>query len=379
MSKALKFVIDDKIPFIKGVLEPFANVFYISGNEISKQHIIDADALIIRTRTICNEALLAGTSVKFIATATIGYDHIDTAYCSQNGIIWKNAPGCNAGSVMQYVASALVYFAEKYNFLFTNRCLGVVGVGNVGKKVVRLGEALGMRVVLNDPPIARRGACGYISLAGLLREADIISVHVPLLFDGDDKTYHLFENKVFEKCNPATIFINTSRGEVADTASLFTHIGNRYIQAGALDVWENEPNIDTRLLMRTNIATPHIAGYSVDGKARGTAMAVNSLSAYFHLGLTNWQPQNLPLPASPTIEIDCKKLSHQQAICKAIKHTYNIETDDASLRNSPQTFEQQRGNYAVRREFSAYTVKLLHANPQTANSLKMLGFGLALI
>ena len=155
--------------------------------------------MIIRTRTICNEELLENSSVKFIATATIGYDHIDTAYCRENGIVWKNAPGCNSGSVAQYLALTLAHLAQKYNFDFADRTLGVVGVGNVGKKIVRLGEILGMRVVLNDPPVMRRGSCGFISLDGLLREADIISLHPPLLCDGEDKTYHLFNDAVFSK------------------------------------------------------------------------------------------------------------------------------------------------------------------------------------
>jgi erythronate-4-phosphate dehydrogenase len=208
----LKIVIDDKIPFIKGVFEPFSEVLYLPGQKIEHRHVKDADAIITRTRTICNRELLDNTSVKFIATATIGYDHIDTSYCNENGIIWKNAPGCNSGSVMQYVASALASLAKKYNFSFQDRTLGVVGVGNVGKKIVRLGEALGMRVLLNDPPVMRRGACGFISLEGILRECDIISLHTPLNLSGEDKTFHLFDENTFKKINPNTIFINTSRG-----------------------------------------------------------------------------------------------------------------------------------------------------------------------
>ena len=177
----MKVIIDNKIPLLQGVLEPFIDVEYYPGKEISKEKVRDADALIIRTRTKCNADLLEGTSIKFIATATIGYDHIDTEYCKSRGIAWTNAPGCNSGSVMQFIASAILTWAKEKQINIEDRVLGVVGVGNVGNKVVRLAENLGMQVLLNDPPRERtEGKCGFVSLKGILRDADIITLHVPL-------------------------------------------------------------------------------------------------------------------------------------------------------------------------------------------------------
>ena len=214
----MKVIIDDKIPFIKNALELYADVEYLAGNAITRDKLKDADAIIIRTRTKCNTELLEGTKVKFIASATIGYDHIDTQYCEEKDIFWTNAPGCNSGSVLQYMTSALLFYARQKNIDLKDRVLGVVGVGNVGRKIVKLAEVLDMRVVLNDPPKVREeGLCGFISLEGVLREADIISFHVPLNMNGEDKTYHLADTNFIEKMIDGSVLINTSRGEVVDT------------------------------------------------------------------------------------------------------------------------------------------------------------------
>lgn len=220
----MKVVADNKIPFLKGVLEPFADVVYKEGHLITNSDLKDAQALITRTRTRCNEELLAGTEIKFIATATIGYDHIDTDYCNKNGITWTNAPGCNSGSVYQYIASVLCTLAEKYSLNFPDISLGVIGVGNVGRKIVRLGELMGAQVYLNDPPRQRElGTCGFISLEGIIRESNIITLHVPLTMEGPDKTYHMVDEAFLKKLSPETILINSSRGEVVDNNALKKH------------------------------------------------------------------------------------------------------------------------------------------------------------
>ena len=272
----MKIVADQDIPFLRGILEPFIDVEYIKGNQISQKHLLDADALIIRTRTKCNANLLKGTGVKFIATATIGFDHIDTVWCEKNNIRWTNAAGCNAGSVYQYVASSLVVLSQKYGFNFQDRSVGIIGVGNVGRKIVKLGEWLGMRVILCDPPRSRiEGTCGYVSLEGVIRECDIITCHVPLNLVGHDQTYHLINERILQKVNPGTIIINTSRGEVVDNIALKNELKSRSrLQASVLDVWENEPLIDKELVELVDIVSPHIAGYSADGKANATAMTV---------------------------------------------------------------------------------------------------------
>jgi erythronate-4-phosphate dehydrogenase len=373
----MKFVIDDKIPFIKGILEPFAEVIYLPGSKINHAAIKDCDALVIRTRTECNSELLESTNVKFIATATIGYDHIDTGWCEANGIEWTNAAGCNSSSVQQYIASTLVYLSKKLNFKFEDRTIGVVGVGNVGKKIVRLAEILGMRVVLNDPPLARqRGPCGYVSLEGLIHEADIISLHVPLTYTGEDKTNHLIDEDILKKLNPGTILINSSRGEVVDNSALKAAFKSGIIKNAVLDVWENEPNIDLDLLDKLDIATPHIAGYSVDGKANGTAMSVRSVSKFFNLGIDYWFPENLPLPDERIIRIDAKNKTLQEVISEAITFTFDVKSDDERLRNKPGEFEIQRGSYPPRREFPVFSVELNNGTAEMEERLKELALKL---
>ncbi len=371
----MKVIADDKIPFLKGVLEPFIDVEYKPGHLISNADLINAQALITRTRTRCNENLLKNTDVKIITTATIGYDHIDTDYCASHGITWTNAPGCNSGSVYQYIGSAICTLAKKYDLNFHDIAMGVIGVGNVGKKVVRLGELLGAQVYLNDPPRQNElGTCGFISLDGIIRESNIITLHVPLIMDGPDKTYHMVDEAFLKKLNPHTILINSSRGEVIDNKALKKALHEKWIRAAVLDVWENEPVIDEELLSLLDIATPHIAGYSLDGKANGTSMSVQALSKKLGLPLNEWQADNLPEPKTPEIIIDAEGKSEQQVFTEAILHTYKIMSDDQRLRASVVTFEKQRGDYPPRREFSAYTVTLKNAKIEASRKLRGLGF-----
>ena len=372
----MKIVIDDKIPFIKGVFEPYAEVVYLPGAMITHNEVAEADALIVRTRTQCNEDLLKDSPVKFIATATIGYDHIDTRWCDANGIVWTNAPGCNSGSVYQYIASVLATLSTHFGFMFEDLTLGVVGAGNVGSKVAKLGKSLGMEVLMNDPPRAKKeGPAQFVPLDEILSMSDIITLHVPLNCSGAYHTYHLFDEDTF-KCLPRrTILINSSRGEVIENRALKNVLKNGRIGAAVLDVWENEPDINLELLHLLNIATPHIAGYSADGKANGTSMSVQALSRFFGLPLTDWQPADVPAPEQPLrFELDCRGKSLQQCLCEAIWHTYAVNDDDGLLRASPDTFENQRGEYPVRREFSAFTVEVKNAIPEIEIRLQELGF-----
>jgi erythronate-4-phosphate dehydrogenase len=371
----MKIIADDKIPFLKGVLEPFAEVDYIAGSEISPKHVKEADALLIRTRTRCDGILLDGSRVKFIGTATIGYDHVDTIYCDKHEITWKNAPGCNASSVNQYVSSALVYLSRKFDFRLRNRVLGVVGVGNVGSKVVNTAELLGMRVYLCDPPRVRdEGICGFISLEGIIRECDIITFHVPLNCDGEDRTLHMIDSGMLRKLNPGTFIINTSRGEVADTKALLESLEKGNLAGVILDVWENEPRIDSGLLTRCILGTPHIAGYSADGKARGTTMVVRELSKYFNLGMDDWEPNYIPEPLNEMITVDCLDRDEEDILSEIISTTYRVEEDDQRLREAPAEFEKLRGNYPVRREFRAYTLSLVNSWPEIKRICRKLGF-----
>ncbi|MBI5021678.1 MAG: 4-phosphoerythronate dehydrogenase PdxB [Ignavibacteriales bacterium] len=373
----MKVVIDDKIPFIKGVLEKYAEVVYLDGSHISRKDVMDADALIIRTRTKCNAKLLDGTKVKFIATATIGFDHIDTEYCSSKNISWTNAAGCNSSSVQQYFAAALIYLVEKYKLSMDDLTIGIVGVGNVGKKVASLCEALGMKVLLNDPPRERvENFETFVSLDRIVSESDIITFHVPLNYEGRDKTYHLVGDEFLSKLNENQFIINTSRGEVVKTESLKQVLRKQKIKGCILDVWENEPEIDSELLEMVDIGTPHIAGYSSEGKANGTAMSVNSFCSHFGFNLKNWYPENIPAPPVTIIDVDCEEFNIQEILGKLIRSTYNILEDDSKLRASPGTFEKQRGEYPVRREFSAYKVNVSSVNTKIENIIRKIGFNL---
>jgi len=374
----MKIVVDKNIPFITGVLEPYAEVAYLPGSAIAKADLMDADALIVRTRTKCNAALLEGTRVRFIATATIGFDHIDTAYCAERGIAWTNAAGCNSSSVHQYIAAALVHLASKLNVPLSSRTIGIVGVGNVGSKIATLCTALGMRVLLNDPPRARAEGSGkFVPFDAIVRQSDIITFHVPLNDGGQDNTFHLADEPFFSAVRPSQILINSSRGEVVDTKLLRAALSRKALAGCVLDVWENEPFVDTELLNLIDIGTPHIAGYSADGKALGTAMSVKALSTFFGLGIPEWFPANVPAPAKPVFTIDCVSLSNQEVVTRAVRHAYDICADDERLRHSPSAFEKQRADYPLRREFTSYTVRLVNANAHMEATLRTIGFTIA--
>jgi len=348
----VKFVIDDKIPYIKGVLEPYAEVVYLPGDSISKQDVQDADGLIVRTRTLCDATLLKGSRIRFIATATIGYDHIDTAFCEKEGIAWTNAAGCNAQSVAQYVASAIVALALKQRFDLRTKTIGIVGVGNVGKLVASLSEILGMRVLLNDPPREEReGKNNFVSLQQIKEEADIITFHAPLVKEGKYLTYHIADDFFFSGLKKKPIIINSARGEIIDTSALKNAIVKEKLSGVVIDCWENEPEIDLELLEKTDIGTPHIAGYSADGKANATSLSVQAASRFFHLGLNDWKVDVLPAPLHSVISME------KEDIPKAILHSYNILQDDAALRKNPAFFEKLRGDYPLRREYGAYKIK----------------------
>ena len=373
--KKMKIIIDDKIPYIRGAFESVAEVIYLPGSKTTPEVAKDADAIVTRTRTICNEKLLAGSSVKFIATATIGYDHIDTDYCEANNIHWTNAPGCNSKSVEQYIASTIMVLAERKGWNLSEKTIGVVGVGNVGSKVARICEIFGMKVLLNDPPRERaEGSDKFVSLETIQNEADIITLHVPLNMKGEDATFHITNNDFFAKLKRKPVLINSCRGEVTETNAVKNALKSGQISAFVCDCWENEPDLDLELLSLTEIATPHIAGYSKDGKATGTQMSVHAISKYFGLGLEDWKPTGVEEPKEPEFEIDGNGFTEQQIISKAILHTYDIRKDDADFRNNVAHFEQLRGDYPTRREFPAFTIKAKKVTEKTLDKLKHIGF-----
>jgi len=371
----MKIIIDDKIPYIRGAFEEVAEVVYLPGSKTTPEVVKDADAIITRTRTCCNEKLLGGSTVKFIATATIGYDHIDTDYCEKAGIKWTNAPGCNSKSVEQYIASVLMVLAERQHLQLKDLCIGIVGVGNVGSKVANVCRILGMKVLLNDPPRERtEGSASFVSIDKIKDEADIITLHVPLNLSGEDATYHFGNEAFLSSLKRKSFLINSCRGEVIETNAVKSALKSGQLTGFVCDCWENEPDIDLELLALTELATPHIAGYSKDGKATGTRMTVHAVSDFFALGLNNWQPEGVELPKYPVIKLDGTGMNEQDIISKAILSTYDIQTDDEKFRINPSLFEQLRGDYPTRREFPAYTIIPFNVGNQVIEILKRLGF-----
>jgi erythronate-4-phosphate dehydrogenase len=385
----MKIVIDEKIPFIRGPFERWADVVYAPGRSIDARMVADADALIVRTRTKCNRDLLEGSRVRIVASATIGFDHLDTAWMEQAGIRWANAPGCNSGSVMQYITSLLLFLAQKHSLDLSSLTLGIAGVGNVGSKVARAAQALGMRVLLNDPPRQRqqegselhseagRDGTQFHPLRKLLTDCDIITLHVPLNREGEDRTFHLLGEHNIPVMKPGAILINSSRGEVVDNTALRDTLHRGMIRGAALDVWEGEPETDPRLVALTDIATPHIAGYSVDGKANATISSVRVVAAELGIPLHNWTPPELPAPAEPMIDLtgqirSSSGSSSLDLVARAVHHTYPIEEDDRLFRNARENFEYLRDNYRIRREFSSYTVRT--TDPEAERIMADLGF-----
>jgi len=388
-------VADSKIPYLEGVFEPYADMRYLDPGEITPETVRDADALIVRTRTKCDAALLEHSRVRIVATATIGIDHIDTDWCGTHGVFWKNAAGCNAASVAQYMTSALLRVSLRHNVDLRGKTLGIVGCGNVGTKVAAAAAALGMNVLLNDPPRVRwEKLTGFVDLETIRREADFITLHVPLWGAeyGEFRTEHMADEAFFRGLKRKPFFFNASRGDVVDEPALKDAIRTGRISGAVLDVWHNEPEIDRELLSLVDFATPHIAGYSADGKANGTAMVVEAVvkkcfwdNHYAYLPLQPLRESiqqvkadilaKVPAPANPVIMLDP---ASPHPLADAVFASYDVADDDAALQAAPESFESLRGSYRVRREFPAYTVRSDNPLPSSLrDALRQLGFRLA--
>ncbi len=344
MYRRIKIVADKNIPFLEGIFEPYADIVYKEGKEICHDDVADADALIIRTRTRCNKELLQGTRVALIATATIGTDHIDIPWCNANGIRVYNAQGCNAGGVMGYVFSALYGVAARKSIKLDGMTIGIVGVGNVGKKVEHLAKYLGFNVLKCDPPRAElEGPDEFVPLEQLLEESNIVTLHVPL----DNTTCRMADSRFFDRMRPGAFFMNTCRGEVVDEQALIA--ARPKLGPVIIDTWDHEPNINLELLNLTDIATPHIAGYSFQGKQNGTAAAVRAVARQFDInGLYHFFP-TCNLPEHQPIRLDLKGKS-QGEIAAVFQYNYPIFTDDFMFRSNPGDFERLRSEYQYRRE-----------------------------
>jgi len=345
MKDKIKIVADSVIPFLQGVFEPYAEVVYIDGKNITHQDVIDADALIIRTRTKCSAEFLSGTAVKIISTATIGTDHIDLDYCRENDIVVANAAGCNAGGVMDYVFSALYGTASRKAMKLEGDTFGIIGVGNVGRRVASMAEYLGFKVLKNDPPReAAEGPDEFCPLEYLLRNSDIVTMHTPL----NDTTKDMADSNFFSLMKPGAFFINASRGEVMVDEALIEALPK--LGPVIIDTWNHEPNINETLMDAVDIATPHIAGYSFQGKQNGTAGAVKAVASYFGIEELNSYFPYENIPEQVPLKLDLHGMN-QGEIAAVLQYNYPIFTDDFMFRMTPGNFEKMRSEYQYRREF----------------------------
>lgn len=343
-NKRLKIVADKAIPFLEGVFDPYADMTYLPGDKIGPEDVRDADVLMVRTRTKCNADLLEGSKVKFIATATIGTDHIDFPYCDSKGIVVRNAPGCNAGGVMEYVFSALYGLASRKSISLQGDTIGIIGVGHVGSLIERMGRALGFKILKCDPPRAEaEGSFGFCDLEYLLQNSQIVTLHVPL----DETTRGMANSEFFSLMQPGAFFINAARGEVVCDDALKAAIPK--LGPVIIDTWNHEPDIDIDLMDKVAIATPHIAGYSYQGKQNGTAAAVRAVAHYFGITeLYEFFPKT-DLPENEAVKLDLKGLN-QGEIASVLQYNYPIFTDDFMLRLNPENFDKLRSEYNYRRE-----------------------------
>ncbi|MBN2592234.1 MAG: 4-phosphoerythronate dehydrogenase PdxB [Sedimentisphaerales bacterium] len=378
----MKIVADANIPFVKECFSSIGEVTVIGGREMTPWIVADADILLVRSITPVGVDLLAGSKVRFVGTATIGFDHIDIDFLSCNNIGFASAPGSNATSAAEYVIAGLLDIGQRYALDLEGKSIGVIGVGNVGSRVAKKCAAMGMDVYLNDPPLQRQtGDTKYLPLEKLY-DCDFITLHTPLTFEGQDKTYHLADENFFKSLKDRCVFINASRGAVVDGSALKSAVKSDRLKAVVLDVWENEPEIDIELLKMVDIGTPHIAGYSLDGKIAGLIMIYKAACEYFDMEPKYGIEDFLPEPAVPELKINPNISNDQDALLGAVQKIYRIDKDDARLRRVLEKLAEDRGkhfdslrkNYHVRREFQNTSVILEGTKPKLAEKLIGIGF-----
>lgn len=382
----MKIVIDENIPYGAEAFETLGEVRAMSGRDVTRDAVKDADMLVVRSITKVNAKLLGGTRVRFVGTATIGTDHVDTEWLGQNHVGFASAPGSNANSVAEYVMTALLVLARRKGFRLRDRSIAVMGVGNVGGKVAAKARALGMTVLMNDPPRFSNprepNRDRFVEMDEVvLAEPDIVTFHVPLEKGTRWPTFHMAGEAFFDDLAEGCIFINTSRGGVHVTGALHDTIDSGKLGAAVLDVWENEPTIDVELMKKADIVSPHVAGYSFDGKVNGTRMVYHA--ACQHLGAEpTWSP-TLPAPPCPALKLSAGGgRDPEDVIREAALKVYDIEADDARMRELAKlpadqvgpAFDRLRKEYPVRREFYLTEVELTNADDKLAGRLERMGF-----
>lgn len=383
----MKIVCATNMPFAREAFATLGDVVVKEGRAIARADVQDADLLVIRSTTPVHPELLEGTRVRFVGTATIGTDHLDIPYLASRGIHWCYAPGCNANSVAEYVATALLTLAQRHGFTLAGKTLGVIGVGNVGTRVVEKARELGLKVLMHDPPLARSpqpSGLQFLPLPVLLSAADIVTLHVPLTKSGPDATVQLANRDFFEKLKRGAIFINSARGPVMDSAALLAALGSGHVAHAIIDTWEGEPAYRHDLLPRADIATPHIAGYSYDGRVMGTVMVYQAACQF--LGVTpTWTPDALlPPPPVPSVACNASGLTPQRVLHDLCRRVYDLDADDARMRPTAfddaalraAAFDHLRKTYPERREFPHTHVTLQGAEPALRAAVAGLGFAL---
>lgn len=364
----MEITVDENIIYAPEAFSELGKVKLLQGREFTKEKIIDSDAIVVRSITNINKELLEGTNVKFVGTATIGDDHIDKEYLLKKGISFSNAKGCNAQAVTEYVFSAIAHLTAAKGLSLAGKSIGVIGVGNIGSRVAMFARALGMKVIKNDPPRQKESGSKEFRPYEEALQADIITFHVPLNIGGEFNTFHLLNECNLDLIKSGAILINSSRGAVIDNAALKKRLKKKKKIFTILDVWENEPGIDLELLKLVDIATPHIAGYSYEGKVNGTFMIYEALCRYFGFE-KKWRPPENKIENN-TIKISSRTLEGQ--LYELFSSIYSIMRDDKNMRkmlkaeDPGKVFDSLRKEYPLRRELKNYrlegTVSLLVAN-----------------
>jgi erythronate-4-phosphate dehydrogenase len=381
----VKIVCASSVLFAREAFETLGETVVLPDASITPADLKDADALIVRSKTLVNERLIENTRLSFIGTATAGTDHLDIDYLNHIPLAWAAAPGCNANSVSEYFTAAMLCLARRHGFELEGKKVGIIGVGQVGSRVLQKAEALGLMVLRNDPPLqAATGDPLFLPLEEVLGEADILTMHVPLEYGGRYPTNQMANCKFFAGFKPGCVFINASRGEVVDTEALLYAMEHGAVLHAVLDVWENEPVISRAMIKKANLATPHIAGYSFEGRLNGTWAVYQELCHFLEVE-PKWRPDEHVFPKAPEVQVDALGLSDEAALWEIVRRAYDIEKDDAALRAGPTDndaswgmhFNELRRNYPPRREFQSVRVQLRHAGTGLLEKAAALGFQIA--
>lgn len=379
----MRVVVDRYQPYIEGAFRQFGEVIPVATEQMTAKNVREADVIVVRSETRVNRALLKGSRVRFVATATTGTDHVDLEYVRSRGIGFANAPGSNANSVAEYMVAGLFLLCRKFGIRLRGTTLGVVGVGNIGRRVARIGEVLGMRILQNDPPRARSAGGGQFVPLDDLMAADIVTLHVPLTRQGEDATHHLFDAGRIGRMKRGAILVNTSRGGVVETPALKEALASGHLAAAMLDVWEHEPTIDAELVNMAAVATPHVAGYSFEGRLNAVRMMCEAVGRFFGQESVWTGPPALPEPKVGRLNAyDGEPNRLEEKIREIVLQCHPLEDDDRALRtlsglpmaDRPALFRKLRADYPVRREFSATTVAVNAKDSPLSRILSALGF-----